>query len=358
MQLENQQLRKLADLPQRSELAGQLAEVVYTESFHPQIVLIFGAVALFGAFNLIKPAFQMTQKAQSFIIGKRLSSEEYPDIWSFVRQAATRLGALMPDNIIVGLGTAFYVTESSVTCLKEKLKGRTLFLSVPMMRQLSRNELLAIVGHELGHFRGSDTVYSQKFYPIYKSAHLGLESFLLKDGTPNFFALPVYALFAHFMDEFSRIEASIGRSRELLADKAGMELTTNAITASALVKIYAYSNCWSSIENKIFHLVKQGQQLDNASLHFSQYVTALTKEQLLKQINEEHKIPHPTNTHPRLTDRLKQLDVRMDDCLRLLEPEGEAAVLLLCGHLEPIELELNGFEHGRAFQLTQPPPGK
>lgn len=47
MQLENQQLRKLADLPQRSELAGQLAEVVYTERnvFQRKVLISKGANA-------------------------------------------------------------------------------------------------------------------------------------------------------------------------------------------------------------------------------------------------------------------------------------------------------------------------
>ncbi len=335
-----------------------IAEVVYAESFHPQIVLVVGLVTLGGAFALIRPAFQMTQKAHNFIIGKRLTPEEYPTLWSFVRNAANRLGALLPDSLIVGVGTEFYVTESNVTCLEEKLKGRALFLSLPILRRLSTSELQAIVGHELGHFRGSDTLYSQRFYPIYKSAHQGLESLRLEDGTPNYLLLPVYALFAYFMDEFSRIESSIGRKRELMADKAAAELTSDAVAASALAKIYAYSTCWTTIQNRIFHLVKQGNQLTNCSLAFSEHIDTLSRDQLLQIMHEEQRIPHPTDTHPPLEVRLNQLGVKMSDCLKLLEPTGEPAASLLDGHLEALELELNGLEHGRVFQLTQPKSSK
>ena len=328
-----------------------IAEVVFADIAHPEAILLVGLIFLIGAFNLIKPAFQMTQRARSFVIGKTLTDTEYPSMWAFVRDAASRLNSLIPDNIIVGLGTQFYVTEVDATCMRDKLKGRTLFLSLPLMHQLSKAELLAIVGHELGHFRGSDTVYTQKFYPIYKSAYEGLESLKLEDGTPKIFALPVYALFAHFMDEFSVIEKKVGRERELLADRAASELTSDAIASSALAKIYAYSGLWSTVENKIFYLVKQGRMLKNCSQFYSEHLNSLTQGQLLQIMNEERKIPHPTDTHPPLDVRLKQLGANVTDGLFLLEPKGDNSTSLLGDNFERIELELNQIEHDRAAHM-------
>lgn len=258
----------------------------------------------------------------------------------------------MPDNILVGLGVDCYVTEANVTCLKEKLKGRTLFLSLPLMRRLGKSELLAIVGHELGHFRGADTFYSQKFYPIYRGAYEGLEALAPNEGASNFVLLPVYALFAHFMDEFSKIQIKISRSRELVADKAGSELSTPEIMASALTKICAFSEFWSTVENKMIQMVKQNQQLRNCSQAYAEFIDTMSEGELLTHLHSEPKISHPTDTHPPFHLRLKELGFDLEDCTRLLNhPMGEAASMLLQDSLEKIEIELNDIEHAQLFAI-------
>ena len=70
--------------------------------------------------------------------------------------------------MVVGLDPNFFVTEARVRCLNGTLSGRTLYCSLPLARILSRAEFDAVIGHELGHFRGQDTQFSQRFYPIYR----------------------------------------------------------------------------------------------------------------------------------------------------------------------------------------------
>lgn len=329
-----------------------IAEVIFANSYHPALIFSIGIIMLGGALGLLKPAFGIIRKAKSFVIGKRLSKEEYPGVWQLVEAAASKLKSLMPDNILVGLGVNFYVTETNVTCLKDKLKGRTLFLSLPLMRKLGKDELVAIVGHELGHFRGADTFYSQKFYPIYKGAHEGLETLTPNEGDSNFVMLPVYALFTHFMDEFSKIESGMSRSRELLADKAAVELTSSEIMASALTKIYAFSNFWSTVENKMIQMVKQKQKLLNCSQAYAEFIDKITEEDLLKVLHQEPKIPHPTDTHPSFQLRLKELGFDISHCNQWLRKMmGEASTNMLQSDLEKIETELNDIEHTRLFQI-------
>ncbi len=68
-------------------------------------------------------------------------------------------------------------------------------------------------------------------------------------------------------------------------------------------------------------------------------------------MNEDRKIPHPTDTHPPLELRLKQLGTGMSECLRLLDSDGGDSTLLLEGHFENVELELNDIEHTRVSQI-------
>ena len=61
-------------------------------------------------------------------------------------------------------------------CLDGKLKGRTMFLSLSLCRILSLDEMKAVLGHELAHYKGLDTRFSRRFYPIYRGATQGLVS--------------------------------------------------------------------------------------------------------------------------------------------------------------------------------------
>src|SRR5207253_136023 len=91
-----------------------------------------------------------------------------PRLWSFVADAAQSAGVAPPEHLVLGLEPNFYVTEAHVQCLDGELHGRTMYLSIPLARIFSQQELRAVLGHELGHYKGDDTVFSQKFYPIYR----------------------------------------------------------------------------------------------------------------------------------------------------------------------------------------------
>jgi hypothetical protein len=61
---------------------------------------------------------------------------------------------LMPETVVIGVDPTFFVTEAEVVTLSGRLWGRTLYCSMPLARILTVDELTAIIGHELGHFRG------------------------------------------------------------------------------------------------------------------------------------------------------------------------------------------------------------
>lgn len=63
-------------------------------------------------------------------------------------------------GLVVGLTPTFFVTEADVHCIGGTVTGRTMYLSVPLCRILTVEELSAVIAHELGHFRGEDTVCS------------------------------------------------------------------------------------------------------------------------------------------------------------------------------------------------------
>ncbi|MFY3754016.1 M48 family metallopeptidase, partial [Lacticaseibacillus paracasei] len=82
-----------------------------------------------------------------------------PELFRFVEGMARRQETALPDTIVVGLTRGFFVTEGHLRLLPEDIlvTGRTLYLPAPYLELLDREEVAAIIGHELAHFSGKDT---------------------------------------------------------------------------------------------------------------------------------------------------------------------------------------------------------
>ena len=339
-----------------AEAALAIAAIYYGESalvnrVHIGIIAAIGIAAALGVLKIIIPALGTIRRARSIVFGKTLSKEKYPQIWTVVTEAANKLKSLQPTNIIAGLGEQYFVTEVEVICLDGTMTGRTLFLSLPLMHQLSTSELTSIIGHELGHFRGKDTIYSRHFYPVYRgtsNALVNLFGGLSSEG--GFIYLPVLSLLSHFMEVFSKIESKFSRKRELLADKAGTEITSNEIFGKALTKIYAYTGLWEIIEKQMVKAIGENKTIVNTSAYYSQLLDVVDKETFINAIAEKH-IEHPTDSHPPLATRLKNLGFEQDtfkDVVKSSESNPAIELILDYGTLEE---ELSEIEHVRLIKI-------
>jgi Zn-dependent protease with chaperone function len=146
-----------------------IGEVYLIESYHPVLIGGIGLGAVIAAFGLIASTASIKKNLSQPTFGKEITKAEEPKLWKFIEGIAEKLGSKPPENVVVGLEPTFYATAASVKLLNEDraLDGETLYLSLPLMRLFSMDELRAVVGHELGHFRGADTAYSLKFAPVY-----------------------------------------------------------------------------------------------------------------------------------------------------------------------------------------------
>jgi Zn-dependent protease with chaperone function len=67
------------------------------------------------------------------------------------------IGTAAPDHVIVGIDDTFFVTEHPVAIQGARCKGRTLFVSLSLLRTMPEDERTAVLAHELAHFSGYDT---------------------------------------------------------------------------------------------------------------------------------------------------------------------------------------------------------
>jgi Zn-dependent protease with chaperone function/uncharacterized tellurite resistance protein B-like protein len=305
-----------------------------------------GLAAAIGSLSLLDSIFTLKIKLVSNVVGKQIDQQEYIEIWNFVKRLASTLKSREPDNLVVGLEPTFYVTSADINIVNEgcTLKGETLYLSLPLMRLFTSEELEAVIGHELGHFRGNDTAYTLKFAPIYAGLKRSIGS--LDDSIT---ALPAISMLSAMFDIFSKNEKKISRIREFEADQAGVSVSSEKDLALALAKVAIFSSLWSKVREDNVERLNSGKIVNNLSEVFedsAKYDVAHSGLDELITTILETQITHPTDTHPSIRDRYKSINYDESDLtVKSLIELGQSSEKLFSSTLGGIEQELTVLEH-------------
>jgi len=341
-----------------------MASIYYGESYllgsiHPTIIGMIGIGAVFGAFAIIKAALASRTRAESDVFGKVLPEAEHPQIWREVRALAERTGSLAPENIVMGLDPTFFVTEGDVQCLDAKLTGRTLFFSAPLSRLLTEPQFRAIVGHELGHFKGQDTEYSRKFYPVYRGLATSLTELGSTQGTMAFAVIPTMVMLGSFLDSFAKAEAKLSRERELAADAVAVAATDARTFAVALARIVVYAPYWLKLDDDLVQAAHGGQAWPDVSSYIAVRAVAGVSPEALAEV-EQRSMSHPTDSHPPTGLRLEAAGFGFDGIRdEVLNPDTSVSALDLIDGASAIEASLSDAYRqllGSRFDLSPAAP--
>lgn len=344
-------------------------EVQASGHYHPQII---GAVAIGGLFAgilVLRATFGIFRIQPLRLVGQRLDPLTEPDFFARLEHLAQRTDAAMPTNVVVGLEPNFFVTSAPVQLVgqSETLHGHTLYLSAPLCRVLTVQELDAVIGHEFGHFTGEDTLYSMRFAPTYRrlsEALVALFRHAGHGGLVGLMALPPASMMQFCLNRFSRAERRIGRERELLADRAGASITGPLPLATSLLKAGVYAPIWSPVIDQCVGLLDQGKAFRNVAEAFLAASKSYGAEDARGKIDDVAGgvVAHPTDTHPRTADRIEALGLSVDAITaeQILPPPSDRTSLplrLLQTIEERLTETLNGLliASGRA---TPPEPAQ
>lgn len=243
------------------------------------------------------------------IAGRPVSREQAPGLWRLLDGLATRLGALRPDNIVVGLTGGVFVASGPKRLEPggAALDGRTLYLPLPMLPLLREDEVATIIGHELAHFSGGDTEYSLRFLPIYAGVGRSLDAVLMagaqRDGSVSLLTRPALRLGIFVMDQFHLAVRHWSRRREFAADAAGAEATSADAAARALLRTTA-------VQPRIDEMLEAAYRAPAAA---PPDLVAATLDRVAEHGLDspadhlEERQPHPTDTHPTTRQRLDAL---------------------------------------------------
>ncbi len=323
---------------------------------HYGYILLFGFAALAGAFYIIRAMFGLVKRAKTIVVGHSLKVGEYPQLWQFVNGLAKTTGTEPPHNLVVGLTPNFFVTEADVQCLDGELTGRTMYISAPLCRILTSEQLSGVIAHELGHFKGADTKFSLKFYPIYRGAFDSLHAVAQAAAHSERGAvalIPAIYMLAFFLECFSGAENKISREREIAADAVAAETVGAANIATALAKIVAFTGMWDNLTAVMQASLQKGTITFNEKEYDAQrffsnvsnvfvYMVANNAEPKALEGLDARTIPHPTDSHPPLSVRLGALKTTLaevgPDALNISPDPASSAVI---DKLEELEMQLS-----------------
>ena len=279
----------------------------FWERYYIKLVGVAGLLAAFAVFYAIWTLFRRLP-VDDEIEGELLSQADAPRLWNRIRQMADRVRTAPPDNVIAGIDTNFFVTEESCTVGGERVSGRTLFVSIPLLRILDSAEADAVLAHELAHLGGGDTRTSALLGP--KLRQFDLYTWQMRSGGLTIVAHHLLRLY-RMAFEFALARDS--REREHMADRLAAELTAPRSIVQSLIKISAYGGYRHQVEEALF---AQGRQFDG-HLGIARFVAEglhpyAGSPRFLERMKTAD-IPHPYDSHPALTERMRSVGHSLDE---------------------------------------------
>jgi Zn-dependent protease with chaperone function len=333
---------------------------VYTGFFFFIFVIMgIGIGAILGCIAIIRGTISVFRPSIVKVLGVKLSADKQPDLHQLVNNLSRNTGALPPHHIVAGLDPNFFVTQTRVECHDRRLSGRTLYLSLPLCRILSHEELRAVIGHELGHFKGLDTEFSGKFYPIYRAAAECLSRLERElQGRRAIALFPAYYFLLYFLESLSLAETKISRERELEADRIGAHFVGATSFGTALIKVHAFQDFWEWFRQAARDAIAMNKPFTNASSMFAEGVRDNWQRSAFDGL-EELETPHPTNSHPTLKVRLEALNLKVSGLVErgMVALPNSPAIELITNYAQ-IEEELTAIKHKSVVKSREVPSAK
>ncbi len=267
--------------------------------YYPWMVYAAALLVSFPAVSLVKTIFRKINTVHHFE-GRLINRQSAPALWQQVSQIAERLGTSPPDNIFAGIDDNFFVTELPVRVGGEQHTGRTLFVSLPLLKTLTRGEANAVLAHEMAHFSGEDTLYSRRTAPLLQKYDTYLEAL---EGPFGWLVLHLMFLFWNL---YQLSLAKIRREREYRADRIAAEATSPTEAAQALLRICAYSQYRTEVQKSLSESEAEAEAMNVAKRLEEGFPAFVGSTVNLERAAQSH-TPHPFDSHPTLTERITSL---------------------------------------------------
>jgi len=267
----------------------------------PRLIIAAAFLAALGVFVTLRAMFRRVP-LRNAAQGELITEAHAPTLWARIRNFAARLETDPPAQIVAGIDDNFYVTETPLQVGEQLLHGRTLYVSLPLLRQLETEEADAVFAHELGHFRGGDTALSAALGP--KLKHYDAFIAQMQGGVTTFVVLHLLQLYRLI---FTIALRRASREREFAADYAAAVLTSPDAVVRALIKITAYSSYRSRVQDALFGHAQQHTAELGIAGRVQAGLSAFCQSAEFVEALRDADVPHPFDSHPPLQQRMQNV---------------------------------------------------
>lgn len=264
-----------------------------------KIILLIGISVLVAIWNCVVAIFRVPEMNNE-LDGRRLDAAQLGPLMERLERICKAMDQRVPENVVVGIDDNFFVTEAPITVGGHKFRGRTLFLSLPLLGRLSLDEASAVFAHEMAHFSGGDTAHSQRIGGILNRFDHQLRS--LNQG----FSLPIFHYLLFFRALFELSLGKVSREREFRADRIAAQLVDRTAVATSLAKVSAFCAFRAETESALFRSAKglsNGRIATSIATGFESFVAKADLDRDIMQSLSSH----PFDRHPTFSDRLANI---------------------------------------------------
>jgi Zn-dependent protease with chaperone function len=288
--------------------------------FVPKLTFIVGMMAVIGTFVVLM-AFFKRLKSNMQVTGFRVDELMAKQLWKRLQSICSTLKTDFPQNVLVGIDDNFFVTEQPIIANGKKLTGRTLFVSLPLLKQLNGAEADAVMAHEMAHFAGKDTLYSKKITPLLN--RYGHYLTALQTGGVT---LPVFYFMSCFRALYELSLGKLNREREFRADQVATQFASPRDLAGALIRTTAYTQYRGIVQNELFQdqkVLEDANICERIESGFSAYAEKFAQVSDLEKLQTSH----PFDSHPAIAARLERVGFKLDrnEVTSLLARPGDGA---------------------------------
>ncbi len=334
-------------------------DVALNHHYYPWFLIVLSIGALVSVGGALQAMPLVLRPRPRFVPALALRRTTDVTLYDEVADVARLVGVEPPSTILAGLQPNFWVVEAPIDCLDGLQAGRTLYVSMPGCRMLSRDEFRAVIAHELAHFRAQDTAYTRRVGPALAAARTAISSLMSADNRLLAGSVPPAIMLNAVVGTFEVSVRSLGRAREFAADAAGASVTSPADMGSALTKMDLAASQWAITVEAVKYGILNQAQIDN----IADEVCARTKTEAERRAGLGAEPPrppkrsvakltptHPFDTHPPTADRVAALG--LDPATAMggvpnLAPADPATGLF--GDVLGIEQELTDWMDANAF---------
>src|SRR4051794_10227691 len=188
---------------------------------------LFG-VALLG--SLLAAVTSAVRARPRPLDGPELTRLAEPVLWQVIDVLTGRMGVQGPRRIVLDPQVNAAVTEVA--------GHREMVIGLPLLAALTRDELLSVVAHELGHYAHGHTRLTALTYRwslLVENVLIRIDNRLVRGLLTSYYQL--YLLFA----------SAARRQQELQADEWSPRLISPTAAASALLRLRQVDACWSRL---------------------------------------------------------------------------------------------------------------